>query len=272
MAVAAARDSILLDLWRYRGHIWRFTLQDLRGRYAGSAMGLLWAFLHPLATLLIYTLVFSRLMSPSVPQVAGGCPLSFPLYLCVGLFPWVALQDAIQRGSGAFVEHAPLLKKLYFPESVFVGKVVCSATVNLVISIALVLALLLASGVSPARAWLAVPLLVFLQQVLAFGLALLGATLHVFFRDIGQLVSIGLQAWFWLTPIVYVASLLPEWVQPALWLNPAYHLIEAYHQVLLTGQWPAPDHLGMLVAFSALFAALARVVFVRLRPDLRDEI
>lgn len=269
---AIAPDSLLAGLWRYRRHVWWFTRQDLRARYAGSALGLAWTLAYPLATLAIYAVVFSRLMNPQVPQVGSAGGLSFTLYLCAGLFPWVALQEAIQRGSTTFVEHAQLMKKLYFPEPVFVAKAVTTATVSLTIMLALLLALLLASGVRPTAAWLALPLLLALQQLLAFAIALLTATLHVFFRDITHLVGLTLHAWFWLTPIVYSATVLPQPLQLALWLNPAYHLIEAYHQVLLTARWPDPAHLlALTIAALALFA-LARLCFYRLRADLRDEI
>jgi lipopolysaccharide transport system permease protein len=252
--------------------VWWLTRQDLRTRYAGSALGLAWALASPLATLAIYAVVFSRLMNPQVPQVGSAGRLSFTLYLCAGLFPWVALQEAIQRGSTTFVEHAQLMKKLYFPEPVFVAKAVASATVSLTITLGLLLILLVACGIRPGPAWLALPLVVVLQQLLAFAIALCGATLHVFFRDVTHVVALLLHAWFWLTPIVYSTSVLPQPVQIALWLNPAYHLVEVYHQVLLVPTWPDPAHLIALTISVLAFLALARLCFYRLRADLRDEI
>lgn len=266
------QESLLAALWRYRRHVWWFTRQDLRTRYAGSALGLAWALANPLATLAIYAIVFSRLMNPQVPQVGSAGRLSFTLYLCAGLFPWVALQEAIQRGSTTFVEHAQLMKKLYFPEPVFVAKAVASATVSLTITLGLLMILLMLSGIEPGLPWLALPLILVLQQLLAFSIALCGATLHVFFRDITHVVALMLHAWFWLTPIVYSPTVLPRPMQMALWLNPAYHLIEAYHQVLLTAHWPDFSHLAALTVSALALLALARVCFYRLRADLRDEI
>jgi lipopolysaccharide transport system permease protein len=266
------QPSLLGDLWRYRRHVWWFTQQDLRSRYAGSMIGVVWALVYPLVTLAIYAIVFSQLMNPQIPQVASAGRLSFTLYLCAGLFPWVALQEAIQRGSMTFVENAPLMKKLHFPEAVFVGKAVGSATVGLLITLALFLLLLMATGMRPALPWLALPFILALQQLLAFALALCGATIHVFFRDVTHLVSLGLHAWFWLTPIVYSASVLPRPLQLALWGNPAYHLIESYHQVLLTARWPDAGHVVGMVVSAGLLFLLARFCFYRLRDDLRDEI
>lgn len=266
------QESLLGSLWRYRRHVWWFTRQDLRSRYAGSALGLAWAVAYPLATLAIYAIVFSRLMNPQVPQVGSAGRLSFTLYLCAGLFPWVALQEAIQRGSTTFVEHAQLMKKLYFPEPVFVAKAVGSAAVSLCITLALLLVLLTASGIPPGLPWLSLPLILALQQLLAFSIALCGATLHVFFRDITHVVALALHAWFWLTPIVYSPTVLAQPLQVLLWLNPAYHLIEAYHQVLLSARWPDLSHLVALTVSAIALLALARVCFYRLRADLRDEI
>lgn len=266
------QPSLLSALWRYRRHVWWFTVQDLRTRYAGSALGLFWTLANPLATLTIYAIVFSRIMNPQVPQVGSAGRLSFTLYLCAGLFPWVALQEAIQRGSTTFVEHAQLMKKLYFPEPVFVAKAVAAASVSLTITLGLLTILLMLSGIEPGWAWLSIPVLLLLQQLLAFAIALCGATLHVFFRDITHLVALMLHGWFWLTPIVYSPSVLPAPLQVLLWLNPAYHLIEAYHQVLLLAQWPDAAHMAALVVSVFLLLAGARVCFYRLQADLRDEI
>ena len=271
-AQSMEQESLLAGLWRYRRHVWWFTLQDLRTRYAGSALGLAWALANPLATLLIYAVVFSRLMNPQVPEVGSAGPLSFTLYLCAGLFPWVALQEAIQRGSTTFVEHAQLMKKLYFPEPVFVAKAVASATVSLTITLAMLLILLTVCGIKPGLPWLALPLILALQQLLAFSIALCGATLHVFFRDITHVVALLLHAWFWLTPIVYSPTMLPQPLQVVLWLNPAYHLIEIYHRVLLAAEWPDPWHVIALTVSALALLALARMCFYRLRADLRDEI
>lgn len=263
---------MLAGLWRYRRHVWWFTLQDLRTRYAGSALGFAWALANPLATLLIYAVVFSRLMNPQVPQVGAAGALSFTLYLCAGLFPWVALQEAIQRGSTTFVEHAQLMKKLYFPEPVFVAKAVASASVSLTITLTLLLGLLTLSGTAPGWPWLALPFVVAMQQLLAFAVALCGATLHVFFRDITHVVALLMHAWFWLTPIVYSPTVLPQPLQIILWLNPAYHLVEIYHQVLLAAQWPNISHVLALAISTLALMLLARTCFYRLRADLRDEI
>ena len=111
---------MIVNLWRYRAYILKNALSDVRYRYAGSAMGIAWNVVTPLAQILIYSFVFSQIM---VMRVAGlGPSASFTLYLCAGLLPWAAFSDCVMRGASAFLENAHYLKKLPIPEQVFVAK------------------------------------------------------------------------------------------------------------------------------------------------------
>ena len=117
------------------GSIARNALSDVRHRYAGSAIGVAWNVLNPLAQILIYSLVFSHLMASRVPGTGSGA--AFALYLCAGLLPWAAFSDCVLRGANAFIENAQYLKKLPIPEQVFVAQNAAAATLFLGISMAL---------------------------------------------------------------------------------------------------------------------------------------
>ncbi len=193
---------MIVNLWRYRGFIVRNAMSDMRHRYAGSAAGVAWNVINPLAQIVIYSLVFSQIMVVRMPDGRTGA--AFALYLCAGLLPWAAFSECILRGTNAFIENAPYLKKLPIPEQVFVAQNAVSATLFLGISMALLALVIIASGSSPSVAWLGVPLVLLLFQGFGFGLGLIFSTLNVFLRDIGQVLTIALQLWMWLTPIVYV--------------------------------------------------------------------
>src|SRR5215468_3179312 len=120
---------MIVNLWRYRGFIVRNALSDIRHRYAGSAAGVAWNVINPLAQIVIYSLVFSQIMVVRMPS--GGSGTMFALYLCAGLLPWSAFSECILRGTNAFIENALYLKKLPIPEQVFVAQNAVAATLSL---------------------------------------------------------------------------------------------------------------------------------------------
>src|SRR6202795_4043404 len=175
-------------------------LSDVRYRYAGSAMGIAWNVITPLAQIVIYSFVFSQIMVTRLTDL--GSNVSFTLYLCAGLLPWAAFADCVLRGANAFIENAMYLKKLPIPEQVFVAQNAAAATLFLGISMTLLGVVTAISGGSLSPAWLGVPAVLALFQAFGFGLGLIFSTLNVFLRDIGQVLTIALQLWMWVTPIV----------------------------------------------------------------------
>src|SRR5215831_9993388 len=259
---------MIVNLWRYRGFIVRNAVSDVRHRYAGSAAGVAWNVINPLAQIVIYSLVFSQIMVVRMPT--GGSGTAFALYLCAGLLPWAAFSECILRGTNAFVENAPYLKKLPIPEQVFVAQNAVSATLFLGISMVLLGIVIVISGSAPSIAWLGVPLVLLLFQGFGFGLGLIFSTLNVFLRDIGQVLTIFLQLWMWLTPIVYVEEILPARIQGIIRYNPAYPFIDALHRMIVGGQWPSVWHWPLMLFWAGAAPLVGYLILRRLRPEIRD--
>lgn len=259
---------MIVNLWRYRRYIARNALNDVRYRYAGSAMGIAWNVITPLAQIAIYSLVFSQVMAMRAPGADSRA--SFTLYLCAGLLPWAAFSDCVVRGTNAFIEHAPYLKKLPIPEQVFVAKNAAAATIFLGVSMTALLAVTVALGGLLSPAWLAVPLVLLLFQAFGFGLGLFLGTLNVFVRDLGHALLIALQLWMWLTPIVYTETILPAGVQRLLAYNPAYPFIDALHRTIVSGGWPHALQWTAMAFWAFAAPAAGYLVLRRLRADLRD--
>lgn len=259
---------MIVNLWRYRGFIAGNAVADLRQRYAGSAVGVLWNVVTPLAQILIYAVVFSQIMEARLPVLPSG--RSFALYLCAGLLPWAAFSECILRGTNAFVENAPYLKKLPIPEQVFVAQNAASATLFLAISMSLLALITMTMGGTLTPAWLGVPVVLILFQGFGFGIGLLFSTLNAFFRDIGQVVGIGLQLWMWLTPIVYVEDILPAGIRGWLRYNPAYPFVDSLHRMIVAGELPPGIHWIPMVVWAAAMPAVGYLVLRRLRPEIRD--
>jgi ABC-type polysaccharide/polyol phosphate export permease len=261
-------------LYRYRSFIWSNARAELRHRYAGTNLGVVWNVLHPLALIGVYTVVFTQVFSGSgrltsaVPGVSDN--LTFLLYLTSALLPWLAFAECVQRGCNAFSDNATYLKKLPIPEQVFVAQTAASASLGLVISFSLLLAISLLVGIRPTRYWLLLPLPLLALQVLGFGLGLLCGTLNVFFRDIGQLLAVALQLALWTVPVVYPKEILPAWAQSAMAWHPLYPPLQAIRDLFLFGHLPAAATWVGMVAWPAAACLAAWLAFRSLRTEIRD--
>jgi ABC-type polysaccharide/polyol phosphate export permease len=255
-------------LWIHRKFIFKNALNDLRQRYAGSALGISWNVFNPLAQILVYTFVFSQVMAARLPNVSST--YAFAIYLCSGLLPWISFSETILRGANSLLENSTYLKKLPIPEQIFVAQVTVSSTLVLSISMILLFIINILLGGHLAISWLALPLILLLFQGLAFGIALALSCLNVFFRDIGQLIGIFLQIWMWMTPIVYVKDILPASYQEILLYNPVYPYIESLHKIVVFGQWPEQQYWIFMLVFCLLSVIIGMLFLSKLQTEIRD--
>jgi len=260
-------------LWRFRSFVWGSVRRDVLAQFQGSLLGVGWMVVHPLALIAMYTLVFSNVMGS---RLAGfNLPYAYSIFLCAGLLPWTYHAESLGRLQGAFVNNANLIKKATFPRICLPLIAVGLPTANFLLISLIFLVFLLVSGLWPgwALGWL-VPVLA-VQMTLTLSLGVLAATLNVFFRDVGQLVSVSLLFWFWLTPVVYPITVLPAAVREWLWLNPFAVLAQHYQHVMLH-QAPAPLSLWFQLAgwglASLLMFSFAMVIYRARSPEMADEL
>jgi ABC-type polysaccharide/polyol phosphate export permease len=245
-----------------------FVLLELRKRFLGTVGAGLWAIAHPLLQLAIYSTVFAVIFQARVPELPDA---PFAVWLALAFWPWIAFAEAVQRGAAVVGENAALIGKVALPTELLpTATTVASFLVHGLgyLAVLLVLALL---G-QPLRLWLlplALPLFVGLL-VLAHGVALLVAALSVFLRDVAQLTTQLLMLGFFLTPIFYSRSMLPEAWRPWLDLNPMTAYVEGFRALFLDLAPPSTLAIGMSVA-GTLFAAIAgRILFRRLARHFHD--
>jgi lipopolysaccharide transport system permease protein len=262
---------MLQALWVYRKFVLGMVGREFRARYMGSLLGAAWAVLTPLATILVYLVVFSAVMRGRLPGGSGDS-LAYGLFLCTGILIWGYFAEVVGRCQVVFVESANLLKKMSFPRITLPVIVLLNASLNFLFVAVLFLVLLVAVGRFPGTALLAFLPLLAVQQAFAVGLGILLGTLHVFFRDVGQLWMVVLNLWFWSTPIVYHVDILPERFRRFLAWNPLTSLFESYQGIVLQGAWPAPGRLALPAATAAIAVLLGLVVFRRLSGQMVDEL
>lgn len=265
---AVVGGTLFSRLYRHRRYIRVNALRDLVHRYAGSVFGAFWSVLMPAMEVLIYTVVFGRLMRQhaDVGARTGG----FVLYLCAGLFPWIGFSTAVTRGSLSFVENAVFLKKLPLPEEIFTAKAVLSETINTGLYLLLIAAggaLLCGTGGLPL---LALPALLLLFQTMAFGISLGLAPLRVFFPDVSHVLGLVLRLWMWLSPVAYAADTLGPRIRDWLQWNPAYFFITSFQDVLMRGRWPSLLEWTAMAGWSSACLLAGLRILNRVRSSVRD--
>jgi lipopolysaccharide transport system permease protein len=277
MATAQAASSphrlvevggLFSSLWSHRHYILTGALRELKQRYAGSAMGLLWHVVTPLTQIAVYFVVFSRFMGLQ----AGGpySPGAYAVFLCAGILPWFVFAECVSRGTTALLANEGYLKKLAIPEGVFVAQTVATSGFTLALYAVALVAIALGTGIPPRAGWVLIPVVLLLFLCLGFGLALILATITVFFRDVTQIMSIVLQFWFWLTPIVYhESSLGPRLTEVMRW-NPPTAYIVAVRRLLVEGTIPAAGDWLWMAGLAVSATAIGASILQRLSSDLRD--
>lgn len=263
--------QMLRAAWAYRGFIRSSVLREFHSRYRESLFGVLWSVASPLAMILIYTVVFGRLMRPTLPGHEQTA-FAFSIYLCAGVITWGLFSEMLGRMTTVFLEHGNLIKKSNFPRICLPAIVALSALINFAIVFALYLLFLALIGHWPGWALLAMVPLLALQVLFTLGLGVFLGTLNVFFRDIGQLTAVALQFWFWLTPIVYTLPALPGGARSVLQYNPMQPLMAAYQELFLERRIPEVSGLWPLALLTVVFLALGAHFFLRRVGELVDEL
>jgi homopolymeric O-antigen transport system permease protein len=260
--------EMLLAIWRYRHFIVSSIRNDLRSRFARSKLGALWMILQPLAQVAIYSLVLSRIMSAKLPGIDSK--YAYSLYLLSGMLAWSLFSEIVSRSLTVFVDNGSMLKKIVFPRVCLPLIVVGSALVNNLLLLVVTVAVFALLGEFPSAVALWIPALMVCGVAFALGLGLLLGVLNVFIRDINQFMQVILQLWFWLTPIVYMTTIIPPALMSWMRLNPMYWIVTEYQGVLVYGQAPEFMSLLPIVVSSFVLLVLGLLLFRRAAPDMVD--
>jgi len=262
--------GMLRALWAYRGFILGSVKREFQSKYRNSLLGAAWTVLNPLAMIVVYTVVFSRVMHARLPGADSS--FAYSIHLCAGVLPWGMFVEIVSRAQSTFIENANMIKKLSFPRLCLPVIVVVNSLVNFVIVFGLFTVFMLITGTFPGLAYLAVVPLLLLLTVFSIGLGITLGILNVFFRDVGQFFNIVLNFWFWLTPIVYSVDILPKPVQAAMQFNPMASLIEAFQVVMMKGDWPDWSQLWFVTVLSIGLCLAGFRLFRKHAGEMVDEL
>ncbi len=223
----------LRELWEYRELVYFMIARDVKGRYRQMALGPLWYVLHPLASMVLYTLIFgvvAKLPSDGVP---------YPLFNYAALLPWNFFLGAVAGASNSLFSYKHLISKVYFPRLVVPVVGVLAGLVDLTIQFVILLGMMMYYGYRPTWTIVFIPLFLLLAVMTALAVGLCTAPLRVHYYDVGDILGFVMRFWMYATPVVYAISIVPAQWLPLYWLNPMTVVVEGFRWALLgTGEPP----------------------------------
>lgn len=262
---------MIRNIWNHREFILGMVKRDFDIRFTRSILGAAWAIADPLTMIIIYTVIFSKLMGSRLPGADN--PWAYGIYLTAGLVAWEYFMEVINRSQNMFLEYGQLIKKLNFPRSAVPVIILLTSSINFVIILGIFFLFLLATGNWPGWIVLTMIPLILLQQAIAVGIGIILGSLNVFFRDVGQLTGVVLKFWFWLTPIVYPATILPDFIrEKILSINMIARFIQTYQDIFV--KHTMPDYMAFWpqLVLAVLVLAVGFILFMRLSDDILDEL
>jgi ABC-type polysaccharide/polyol phosphate export permease len=252
--------------------LWNLTLRELRTRYRRSFLGWAWSMLNPLATMVIFTIVFSVVFKAQPPTGHPSGLHSYPLYLLCGLLPWNFFALSVGSAMGTLLGNAGLVKKVWFPREILVVSSTTSLLVSLGIELGVLSIALMIAGNFVIPWFVPLVLLMLLLASFSVGVGLVFAALNVYYRDINYLWGIISQAWFYLTPVVWTLNAVPIWLVRLSSWQPMGSFIIAARDLLYDLRSPTPARWLQLTVISVVSLAFGELVFSRLSPRFAEEL
>jgi len=274
----ALYDKLMIlpqELYQNRKLIWKLAKNDFKTRYAGSYMGMVWAMVQPVVTIVLYYFVFEVVFQNRSQLLASGIEAPYVLWLTAGLVPWFYFSEAVVQGTMALLEYNYLVKKVVFKISILpIIKIIAATFIHIFFTVVMLI-LYVAYGYQ--MDWYMIQILYYSLCMFVFVLALSYATcaIVVFFRDLTQIINILLQVGMWATPILWDISMLKnEWepLQILFKINPVYYVVNGYRSAMFEKTWFWQDFYSTMYFWivTAVFFGVGALIFKRLKVHFAD--
>ena len=253
----------LSDLWAFRDLLYFLTWRDVKVRYKQTALGVAWAIIQPLFTMLVFTLFFGRLAGVPSDNVP------YPVFAYAGLLPWTFFANAISNSGNSLIGSANLITKVYFPRMIIPAAAIAAGLVDLGISFIVLVPLMIYYRIHVTWGVLMFPAVVFLTALLALAVGMWLSALNVKYRDVRFALPFIIQLWMFVSPVIYPTSFLPARFRWLLSLNPMTGIIEGYRASLLgrSFNWSA---LAVSAAITLALLIYSSYAFHRMEKDFAD--
>lgn len=260
--------SILREIYNSRILVWNLSKNDFKTKYAGSYLGIFWAFVNPIVTILIYWFVFEF-------GLKSGAPIPnvpFILWFTSGLVPWFFFSDAVLNATNSFIEYSYLVKKVVFKISILPIVKIFSAFFIHGVFVTVMVSIYIIYGKVLTLSSIQLVYYTFCTFALALGISYATSAMIIFFKDLSQIIGIALQIGMWMTPIMWSYTIIPQKFQWIAKINPMFYIVEGYRKSIFENKWFFEDFWGTLYfwSFTTLVFVVGMIIFKKLKPHFSD--
>ena len=258
--------KMINNLYSYRQLLKSNVKKDIRGKYKGSFLGVLWSFINPLLVTLVYAIVF--------PFILRNTENNYVTFLVIGILPWTFFTTVISQGTHCILGNAGIIKKVYFPREILPISIATSGLVNFLISCIIIFLFLLFSGIGFSIQILWLPLIIITQYILTLSLIMFTSAINVYIRDLEYIVAFIINMLFYMTPVLYRAGTFAQsnFMSLIFKLNPMATIITCYRDVLFYQSLPHIKSLLVVLLFSLLLLYFGYCFFKRLERGFAEEV
>lgn len=256
--------NVFKELYKYRELLKTNVKKDIRGKYKASFLGVLWSFVNPLLSVLVYAIVFPYIMRVQTEN--------YLVFLICAIIPYNWFTTVVSQSSGIFVYSSNIIKKVYFPREILPISVVTSGLINFLISCLIILLFVLISGIGISWHLIFLPLIMLVQYIFSLAIVLVLSAINVYIRDIEYIVGFILQMLFYVTPVLYTTDMFSGWITWIFKLNPMAHVINAYRDIFYVHAIPQVNNLLILLVLSIVLLVIGYKIFKKLEKGFAEEL
>lgn len=256
--------SMIKELYSYRQLLKSNVKKEIRGKYKGSFLGVLWSFVNPLLMTLVYAIVFPIILKSTQPH--------YVTFIVIAILPWTWFTTVIAQGTSTMIANGGIIKKVYFPREILPISVNTSGLINYLISCLIILIFLIFSGLGVSWYIIFLPLIVLIQYILLQGIIFITSAINVYVRDAEYIINFLVMMLFYATPILYSSTLFPEKFRWILNLNPMTTIIESYRAVFYYQTFPSFKMLFFVALFSIALLFVGLAIFKKLKKGFAEEL
>lgn len=255
---------MIYKLYEYRQLLKSNVRKEIRGKYKGSFLGVLWSFVNPLLMTLIYAIVF--------PFILKNSQEHYVTYLVIGILPWNFFTTVIAQGTTTILCNAGIIKKVYFPREILPISVATSGLINFIISFPIILIFLLVSGIGFSYYILFVPLIILTEYIFLLGIIFITSAIEVYIRDAEYIINFFINMLFYATPVLYSADLFPKKMSWIFKFNPMATIIESFRDVLFYKSMPPVKMLLIVLLMCIVLLLIGVKIFQKLERGFAEEV
>ena len=256
--------NIFKDIYEYRELLKNNVKKEIRGKYKGSFLGVLWSFVNPLLQVVVYAIVFPYIMKVKTEN--------YLVFLICGIIPWTWFITSITQSTSCITNNSGLIKKVFFPRSILPISVVASGMINFLISCIIILLFVIFGGLGLSWHLIFLPVIVLIQFVVCLSLSFLLSAINVYVKDTEYLIAFILNMLFYATPILYSIDIFSGWMIWIFRLNPMAHLINAYRDIFYVHHIPNFTNLSILFGVSLILLVICYKIFSKLEKRFAEEL